>query len=223
MKHEFRPDNAREFYDRFGSKQDLQGFYENPALDDLIGHADFGHARHVFELGFGTGRFAQRLLSQHLPADSRYSGIDISVTMARLAQERLAAWKDRVALKISDGSKRIDAPDGSFDRFVSTYVLDLLGPENIRSVLGAAHRVLKTNGKLCLISLTKGKSPFGRIVTWTWELIYSLRPEFVGGCRPIELLDYLAPDLWRIEYSNTVSSFGITSEIVVASPKSASC
>ena len=30
---------AKRFYDRFGSKQDKQSFYEDKALDELIAHA----------------------------------------------------------------------------------------------------------------------------------------------------------------------------------------
>jgi hypothetical protein len=50
-------EEARAFYDWFGARQDSQRFYEDPALCDLLGHADFGEARSVFEFGCGTGRF----------------------------------------------------------------------------------------------------------------------------------------------------------------------
>ena len=72
------PSAIRAFYDRFGKKQDSQAFYENPALDDLIGHADFQAAGYVFEFGCGTGRFALHLVERLLPASSRYLGYDIS-------------------------------------------------------------------------------------------------------------------------------------------------
>ena len=51
VRTQFTPDDARRFYDRFGSRQDTQGFYENPALDDLVKYADFEHARSVLEFG----------------------------------------------------------------------------------------------------------------------------------------------------------------------------
>ncbi len=82
MKREFTAEKARKFYDRFGSKQDLQAFYENSAIEKLIAHADFEHAWAVFELGFGTRKLAQQLLERYLPPDAIYSGIDISATMA---------------------------------------------------------------------------------------------------------------------------------------------
>src|SRR5271157_2710967 len=44
VRTQFTPDDARRYYDRFGWRQDTQGFYENPAIDDLVIHADFEHA-----------------------------------------------------------------------------------------------------------------------------------------------------------------------------------
>ena len=45
---------ARAFYDRFGAKQDLQSFYEDPAVERLIAHADFANASAVLvSLTFG--------------------------------------------------------------------------------------------------------------------------------------------------------------------------
>ena len=46
--------------------------------------------------------------------------------------------------------------DGAFDRFIRTYVLDLLPDVEIRAVLDEAHRVLKPDGLIGLASLTKG-------------------------------------------------------------------
>src|SRR6516225_9677400 len=66
---QFTPDDARHFYDRFGSWQDTQRFYENPAIDDLVKHTDLEHARSVMEFGCGTGSFARRLLETVLPPD----------------------------------------------------------------------------------------------------------------------------------------------------------
>ncbi len=92
MRAQFTPDDARQFYDRFGSRQDTQGFYENPALDDLVKHADFEHARSVLEFGCGTGSFALRLFDAMLPADAQYLGLDISGTMIGVATTRLEPW-----------------------------------------------------------------------------------------------------------------------------------
>ncbi|RMG93124.1 MAG: hypothetical protein D6703_00120 [Zetaproteobacteria bacterium] len=87
------PDQVRRFYDRFGSCLDRQAFHEDPALDVLIGHADFATASRVFEFGCGTERLAALLLSRELLASVHYLGCNISPVMTRLASRRLHAFE----------------------------------------------------------------------------------------------------------------------------------
>ena len=55
------PEQAKRFYDRLGSGQDWQRFYENPATSQLIAHAGFDSAHSVFEFGCGTGALATQV------------------------------------------------------------------------------------------------------------------------------------------------------------------
>jgi len=190
------PEQAQRFYDRLGSAQDWQRFYENPAINELIAHAAFDSAHSVFEFGCGTGALAARMLQHHVPADARYVGLDISGTMVSLARERLEPWSKGARVYQTDGSPCIREPDRTFDRFVSTYVLDLLAPDFIERLLSEAHRLLVPGGKLCLVSLTFGTSRLSRAVCLGWQRLWRLSPAIVGGCRPIELLDYLRSECW---------------------------
>lgn len=212
------PAQAEAFYDRFGKKQDSQAFYEDAAFDALVAHAQFAQARAVFELGCGTGRFAQRLLQEHLPPGATYHGIDHSTTMADLARERLAPFAERARVERSDGSLFFPVPDRSVDRVVSAYVLDLLSEEDIRQALAEAHRVLSGGGKLCLISLTHGSTLLSRAVSGAWGVVYRLRAAWVGGCRPISLVPFLDSRQWVIAWRQVVTPFGIPSEVIVATP-----
>jgi SAM-dependent methyltransferase len=211
------PPEAKRFYDRLGSAQDWQGFYENPAINELVADAAFDSAHLVFEFGCGTGALAARLLQRHLPADARYVGLDISDTMVSLAQGRLKPWPERARVHQSDGSPSIPQPDHSFDRFVSTYVFDLLAPDFIHQLLSEAHRVLVPGGKLCLVSMTFGASPLSRAVCWGWQRLWRLSPGIVGGCHPIELSECLRPEWWKPDHQTKVTSWGISSEVLVAS------
>jgi ubiquinone/menaquinone biosynthesis C-methylase UbiE len=160
------PEQAQRFYDRLGSAQDWQRFYENPAINELIAHAAFDSAHSVFEFGCGTGALAARMLQHHVPADARYVGLDISGTMVSLARERLEPWSKGARVYQTDGSPCIREPDRTFDRFVSTYVLDLLAPDFIERLLSEAHRLLVPGGKLCLVSLTFGTSRLSAQSAW---------------------------------------------------------
>ncbi len=207
---------ARQFYDRFGAKQDDQGFYEAPALDDLLAHGDFAHARAVFELGCGTGRLARTLLERHLPATATYRGIDISSTMVALATEKLSAFSGRAAVAVAAGEGDLAIASDSVDRFVSTYVLDLLPPERIRAMVREAHRVLAPGGLLCLAGITPGTTALSRVVMGLWNALFRVAPAKLGGCRPIRVAGYLVPGEWRIEHHRVVVAYGIASEVVVA-------
>lgn len=214
---EFSAADAKRFYNRFGPIQDVQ-LYEYAPIKRLIAHADFDHASSVFELGCGTGRLAAHLFQKHFPKATRYDGIDISATMAEIAKSRLAPWGGRVTVRQADGTTKLPYADATFDRFVSTYVLDLLPEAAINSVLEEAHRLLNREGKLCLATSTDGIGPISRLICSAWKRIYALNPLLVGGCRPLHVTEMLDPSVWRIEHRQTVSSWGICSEVVIAMP-----
>ncbi len=207
---------AKAFYDWMGANQDLQAFYEAPATHNLIAHAAFETAQAVFEFGCGTGAFAEHVLASHLTEEARYLAVDSSTTMVRLANVRLARFGNRVVVQQTDGSPQFEMASGSYDRFVSTYVVDLLSVSDIATLLSEAHRLLTREGCLCLVSGTHGSTGLPRLLTGLWTRIHALQPALVGGCRPLELRALLPTTHWQITYVNVVTAFGIPSEIVIA-------
>lgn len=209
-------EQARRVYDRIGARQDTQAFYEDRATEILVQHGRFETAHRVLEFGCGTGRFALRLLSHHLPGDARYRGLDLSPTMVRLAEERLAPFGSRAEVALTDGSPPVAEPAVSCDRFVSNYVLDLLSEDDIAAVVCEAHRILEPGGLLCVSSLSTGTGPFSRLMSRTWSRVHALRPALVGGCRPLDLLSWLPSELWRLRHHAKLTPFGVPSEVLVA-------
>jgi ubiquinone/menaquinone biosynthesis C-methylase UbiE len=209
---------AARFYDLLGAGLDTQAFYETAALHDLVAHLQLARCQSVAEFGIGTGRLAVELLSAHVPAKAIYFGLDVSATMVCLAKSRLRPFGVRADVRQSDGTLRIDAADGTFDRFISTYVFDLLSDDDIRAVVKEARRVLRPDGLLGLASLTDGLSRLSRLVSTAWRGLHCISPWLVGGCRPIVLRDFLSNTEWRVEYRNIIVRFGVPSEVVVASP-----
>jgi ubiquinone/menaquinone biosynthesis C-methylase UbiE len=133
-----------------------------------------------------------------------------------LAKERLACFGRRARVHLSDGSPRLDFEAGSFDRFVSNYVLDLLTMEDNRAILQEAWRVLSAGGLLGLTCLSHGFTVFSRMVVSVWTAMHAIRPTLVGGCRPIRLQELVVAPGWRIRYANRFSRYGVPSEVVVA-------
>jgi SAM-dependent methyltransferase len=209
-------DQARRFYDRFGAKQDHQGFYEDPALDLLVDLGRFSEASSVFELGCGTGRFADRLLTRHLAPSAHYVGVDLSSTMVQLARDRLLPHDGRTEVLSSEGGFDFRRYGGPFDRVLATYVLDLLSPPEIQECLAGAHAALAPGGFFCHAGLTRGTGPISRATSAIWTLVHRINPVRVGGCRPLLLADLLPVDQWRLVHREVVVASAIPSEVVIA-------
>lgn len=207
---------ARRAYDWIGRIQDWQAFYEDDATASLAGHADFGTAAAVFEFGCGTGRFARRLLDEHLSATATYRGVDVSPRMVGLARRRLEPYAGRATVVLTEGDPPTGEPAAAYDRFVSNFVFDLLSENDIRAVLDEAHRMLRPGGLLCLsgLSTEEGRPP-GRVMrVWGW--IHSVAPSLVGGCRSVDLLPFLSSDRWQVLHHVKLVRCGMPSEVVVA-------
>lgn len=139
--------------------------------------------------------------------------------MLGLARDSLSAFGPRASvLQLEPGTVRLPVPDRSTDRLLSTYVLDLLPPGDIAAFFQEAHRALTPDGRLCLVSLTTGDAGLPRLVAYLWSMVHRLRPQLVGGCRPIRLGEYCAAAQWEILHHQTVTSWAIPSEVLVARP-----
>jgi ubiquinone/menaquinone biosynthesis C-methylase UbiE len=206
---------AERFYDRLGAGLDRFARFEEAARIDLLEHGEFERASAVVEFGCGTGRFAARLLGR-LPPEARYLGLDVSATMVAAARERLRPFPGRAAVRKTDGSLRVPEPDARFDRFVATFVLDLLRRDDQAALVDEAWRVLVPEGLLCLTSLAHGETLLSRAVSGLWACVQHVAPARVGGCRPIRLADALPAGRWRIEYRRVVTMLGVPAEVVAA-------
>jgi hypothetical protein len=69
--------------------------------------------------------------------DWQYIGVDQSATMADRAATTLRDYDSRVRLVLTDGGPAdgtCDLASGSVDRYLSTYVLDLLSEEDVSAL-----------------------------------------------------------------------------------------
>ena len=205
---------AKRHYDRYAVKQDGAS-YEDKPLKILLEQGHFSAAQTVFELGCGTGRFAEQVLGE-LPQDATYYGTDLSREMVTLTQARLVRFGRRAQVAQTDGSFPWPLADKSIDRVLSCYVLDLLPDDEITAVLTEAARVLRPSGRLCLANLTDGTTPLSHLNMWRWRVLYRLNPLWVGGCRPQKLAGRLDTRTWKLLCHETVVSRLMPSEIIVA-------
>ncbi len=211
------PEQAAAVYDRIGRWQDTQAFYEHRAVAALIRAGRFGAAASVVEVGCGTGALAAQLLTDHLPADAHYTAMDISPRMVELAGDRLRAWSGRAQVARIDAHSPWPVPDATADRVVATYVVDLLPPAAIGTFFAEAARVLRPGGLAAIASLTSATAGLPKLVSAGWQRLWRLNPHLTGGCRPLDLASHL-PAGWDPRTSQQLTSFGITSVVLIAQP-----
>lgn len=216
MTHRMTWQEARDFYDKLGPREDLESRFQDRVFDRLVEASGFADADAVFELGCGTGRFARRLLDEHLGRGARYVGVDVSDRMVELARAKLEPWSERATVQRTHGELRFDHPSAGFDRYVATYVLDLLSEEDIAVALEEARRLLRPDGLLCTINLAFGEGGISSVVSRTWNYVSGKFPAHLGGCRPIRLRDFLESPSWDVVHEETVTVFAVASEVLVA-------
>lgn len=233
---------ARCVYDGFAAKghiggNDASSGYGGPAVAALLTMAAFADASCVFEYGCGQGKLAELVLGQH--NHLTWHGVDQSPLMIDRARERLMPYNKRAQLNLlpSGAPEEVGTlPDEGggdatrsivVDRFVSTYVLDLLSERDMNAVLDLAQaRLHPTRGKLLLAGITWGYRDSWRtcLMTLLWEILYRLSGrtrKIVGGCRPQHLEPYLRARGWTIEASARTLPTGfpwMVSEVVAARP-----
>jgi len=208
-------EEIKRFYDNFGKRQDWQ-FYERAAFDKLIDYGQMDKASAVFELGCGTCQLAYRAFKEVLPANAHYVGVDISSTMLDLCKERMQPFADRIELKLSSGALPFDRASAWADRFISSYVLDLLPEVEISAVIMEAHRILTRGGLICLAGLTQGVNRRSKLIAKIWATLFRLKASAVGGCRPISIGRHIDNKLWELVHHETIVSAWIPSEVLIA-------
>jgi ubiquinone/menaquinone biosynthesis C-methylase UbiE len=75
--------------------------------------------RTVFELGCGTGWFAERLPARSLPESATCLRFDFSSTMVALTQARRAKYDNREQVHLTDGSPKLSLRDSRLDQAVA--------------------------------------------------------------------------------------------------------
>lgn len=208
--------DARRVYDRIAWIQDLQAYYEDRVLDWIMERAELADARHVFEFGCGTGRFAVDLLDHHLPPSASYRGVDISPVMLRFTRRRLGPFGDRATVRLTGGEPPSGEPAAAYDRFFSHFVLDTMPLDEVALVLDAAHRMLRPGGRAGLSCMTHAFTRLSRVFVSAWLAVRAVRTGLVGGSRPIDLLPMLPAPRWRILHERRVVRGGVPIQAVVA-------
>jgi demethylmenaquinone methyltransferase/2-methoxy-6-polyprenyl-1,4-benzoquinol methylase len=117
----------------------------------------------VLEIGFGTG-YALLCLAQSVGPLGKIYGLEISFGMRNVAAKKIekAILSDRVELTLGD-AVCLPYKSNFIDSIFMSFTLELFDTPDISRVLHECLRVLRPEGRLCIIALSaQGKPSFAK-------------------------------------------------------------
>ncbi len=160
----------------------------------------------VLDVGCGPGRCTASL-ARSAGKNAKVCGIDISGKMLTRARQEIQNREvsDRTYL-IRGDAVYLPFRNNSFDVLFMSFVLELFDTARIPEVLGECRRVLKSNGRICVIALSSQEQEniFMKLYEWLHEKL-----PFVFDCRPIytrqsmeeagfEVIEEARMSMWRL-------------------------
>ena len=210
-------EEARASYNRLSKCYDLFSRFESKYREAGLRKLAAEEGETVLEIGFGTGH-SLLPLAQAVGERSKVCGLDISEGMCKVARSKVmkAGLADRVWLQCGDAAQLPYEPN-FFDAVSISFTLELFDTPEIPAVLKECHRVLKNEGRICVVAMSRVGKP-GMILR-LYEWFHCRFPSYVD-CRPIFGRKALQEAGFKVEDVTVMSMWGLPVEIVLARKQS---
>ena len=199
-------DKISRFYDCFAGG--FESHYRNIGLEQL----NIKGGETVLEIGFGTGHCLMQI-AKSVAITGMVYGVEISSGMLEVTKKRLekAGLLDRVDLYCGDAIK-MPYNEHKFDAVFMSFTLELFDTPEIPVILNEIKRVLKYEGRLGVVSMSRedGKSILFKLYEWAHKIF----PNY-ADCRPIYVEQSLREAGIKIINRRKVKVFGLPLEIVI--------
>jgi len=208
---------AKSSYDRLSKWYDLFASpFEKKFIDAGLQKLHAAPGETILEIGFGTGQGILKL-ARAVGNSGRVYGIDISEKMCDITRSKVekAGFSKRVQLVNGDALK-LPFPGSFFNAIFMSFTLELFDTPEIPVVLKECQRVLKKDGRLCVVAMKQKHDP--PPVLKLYELAHRKFPDYVD-CRPIFVREMLEDAGFRILDAAEISSWGLPVEVVVCGKK----
>jgi ubiquinone/menaquinone biosynthesis C-methylase UbiE len=204
--------SARTAYDRLSRWYDLlAGSSEKKFADIGLQELDVKAGEKILEIGFGTGGSLVSLV-QLVGRTGKVHGVDLSPGMFRVAQSKLKknGMLSRVELQCAD-AVHLPYSDNFFDAVFMSFVLELFDTPELPLVLHECKRVLRDDGRIGVVSLSKQKNLSVRLYEW-----FHMRFPAYVDCRPIFARETIERAGFQIMDLIQMVMWGLPVDIIVA-------
>ncbi len=209
-------EEAKASYDRISRFYDyFAGPFEKKFRDRALEQSDVKEGETVLEVGFGTGHCLEEI-AKRVGKNGKAYGIDISSGMLEITRERLEkeGLADRVELYCGDAMS-MPYENKMFDAVFMSFALELFDTPEIPAALKEIKRVLKPNGRLGVVSMSKENGD--SILLKLYEWLHKNFPKY-ADCRPIYVEQSIKDAGYSIKSKEKIKLFGLPGEIIVAKP-----
>ncbi|MGD2157246.1 MAG: class I SAM-dependent methyltransferase [Anaerolineales bacterium] len=206
-------DSAKKTYDRMSRWYDWIAASEAKFILMGLEQLDAQQGEKVLEIGYGTGRAISPLARAVGDAGKVY-GIDLSEGMHQVAQQKVreSGLAQRVDLRVGD-ALNLPYEDEQFDGLFMSFTLELFDTPEIPHVLAECSRVLRSSGRIEVVSLVKEGG--SHLVIALYEWFHDLLPAYID-CRPIYLEGALGEGGFQIVDKRGMNMWGLPVEAVLA-------
>ncbi|AKB28163.1 2-heptaprenyl-1,4-naphthoquinone methyltransferase [Methanosarcina siciliae T4/M] len=204
---------AKSSYDRLGKWYDLfVSPFEGEFIDTGLHKVQAAPGEVILEIGFGTGQGILKL-ARAVGNSGRIYGIDISNKMCEITRLKVekAGFSKWVQL-ISGDALSLPFPGSSFNAIFMSFTLELFDTPEIPLVLKECQRVLKKDGRLCVVAMKQKHDPTPMLKLYEWA--HRIFPNYID-CRPIFVREMLEEASFHILDTADFSSWGLPVEVVV--------
>jgi len=199
-------------YNKMSKWYDLFGSFENRFRRKGLQLLNVSSAEKILEIGSGTGRSINDI-SKKLDQTGMIHGIDLSNKMISKASNRAIKRKysDR-AYFICGDAEHLPYNSNIFDGIFISFTIELFEDQEISQILNECKRVLKHEGRICIVTLSRRKV---NCMVKIYEKLHKKMPKIID-CRPIRIDDYLQRTNMLIHTTKQMMMWGLPVDIVIA-------